>query len=114
MELREYRRRKACAEDDVPVVHSVPSTAAPRKAPGPVESAWLAELADLIAAKAHPGLVATAIALAQLIDDPMGRAQRPAAAQRLQELRREMRKGSTGQESALAAVRALTSKDEAS
>jgi hypothetical protein len=112
--MREYRRRKANGEivTHEATVYATPKTLVPAPTgPGPVESAVKAEIADLIATGARPGLVQVIVALAELLDDPTAKAQKPAAAGKLAELLRELRKGSGVGESRLSLVRSMTSGD---
>lgn len=58
----------------------------PASADGPVVAGIRAEIAGYVGADDHPGLIATALALARILDTPSAIAQHAAAAGRLMEL----------------------------
>ncbi|VBA60492.1 hypothetical protein LAUMK41_04033 [Mycobacterium attenuatum] len=68
-----------------------------------------AELAGNLAAVQRPGLVACAVAMARILDDPQAMPQQPAAAGRLVELLDKLAKGQQRRGGRLAAVQAMTS-----
>jgi hypothetical protein len=112
---RDYQARKAAGEPthsgipaDVWQFHH-PKPAEPEPAVGRVEKGVIAELEGLAQADARPGLTQTVLALARLMDDPKAKNQQPAAAAKLAELLRELRKGMDARKSRLASVRAMTS-----
>lgn len=57
----------------------------------------------------RPGLAATALALARILDNPKAVSTQPAAAAKLSDLLAQLHKGADGRKSKLAAVRAMTS-----
>jgi hypothetical protein len=99
--MSEYRqeRRDKPAEQDIPA----------GQGPGPVELAVREEIAPAV--ESRPGLAATALALAQLLDNPRARNQHPAAAKVLTQLLDELAKvGAPRRRSHLAVVREMTTK----
>jgi hypothetical protein len=83
------------------------SNSAPVSADDSVESGVRAEIADLNAPR--PGLVATAIALAKVMDDPRATSSKPAAAAKLADMLETLRKAGDTKKSKLASVRSMTS-----
>jgi hypothetical protein len=75
---RRYRERRTNGITQTPVVQ-LPQ---PELGAGPVESGVTAEIGGLAAA-ARPGLAATALALARIMDNPRAVNQQPAAARQL-------------------------------
>ena len=72
-----------------------------------VESAVRSEIEALSAPR--PGLVATAIALARVLDDPRATSTKPAAAGKLADMLETLRKAGDPKKSRLASVRSMTS-----
>jgi hypothetical protein len=104
---------------------SVPMGAGLRFIKGAAESAVSSEDADLTprnsvveavsreieALDGHrrPGLAATAIALAAVMDNPKAISSQPAAAAKLSDLLEQIRKSGDGKRSKLASIRSMTS-----
>jgi hypothetical protein len=71
-----------------------------------------AELHGNPTADQRPGLVACALAMARILDNPLAMPQQPAAAGRLVELLDKLRKGQPRRGGKLAAVQAMTPNSE--
>jgi len=82
---REYRDRRRRGLTRPALLTAVMSMEREQAGAGPVELAVETEIAGLAAAQERPGLAATALALARLMDGPAVTAK-PAAAQRLIEI----------------------------
>lgn len=100
--LQEYRSRRMAGEVGAdPVVD--PSVI------GAVESAVRLELVDVVQTGSRPALVATAVALARVLDNPRAMSVQPAAARQLKAILEDLRNGSDVRgRSRLSVVRALT------
>jgi hypothetical protein len=85
LKAREYSQRKAAGQvrprAEVYEIHTPFPNGKPDLEPGPVEAGVQAEIVGV--ADVRPGLAATALALARLLDDPTARNQAPAAAKAL-------------------------------
>lgn len=94
----------------MPLASSEPPVASEAQV-GAVESVSAAvqrEIALLAGAAEKPGMVATALAMAKILDSPVAVAQHPAAAARLVELMAILGKGGRRKRGKLAAVREMT------
>lgn len=76
--------------------------------PGPVEAGVIAEIEGLSTAVRRPGLVAAALSMAQLLDNPLSTPQHPPAAARLQAMLAELRLGVAERKGWLADVRSMS------
>jgi hypothetical protein len=84
----------------------------PAAAPGPVETAVLAEVAGLPAAASRPGLAALALAMGRLLDHPRALSSKPAAARQLARFMDDLRQASAApRRGGLRLVRAMTTPD---
>lgn len=83
-------------------------SSAQQTAANSVYSAVSAEIEGL-GGTPRPGLVATALALARILDNPKAVSTQPAAAAKLSDLLTQLHKGADSRKSRLAAVRAMTS-----
>jgi len=107
LKAREYRDRKRRRLTRPALRTAVMSMES--SGPGPVELAVETELAGLAAAQERPGLAATAVALAKLMDGPAV-TSKLAAAQRLLEILNTLGKGSSVRRRKLAVVKPMTKK----
>lgn len=108
----EYRRRRA-ERSGFASVSSLPASEPEDVEPGG-EGSVLAgvarEIEGLELAELRPGLAATALSLARVLDDPRATNQKPAASKALMEVLSALHKGSDVRRSRLASVRSMTSK----
>jgi len=106
---RNRQRRAAKALKAVPDQDQPESddTEPSEDAAGPVSvvAAVALEVDGLAGVDGKPGLVATALAMAKILDNPVAIAQHPAAAARLMDLMSDLRKGGKKQHGKLAAAR---------
>jgi hypothetical protein len=86
--------------------HGSPAPTDVDPAAGGVEAAVSQEIDGL--GSPRPGLVATALALARILDNPKAVSTQPAAAAKLADILETLRKNSDKRESKLARVRSLT------
>lgn len=104
---RNRQRRAAKALKAVPDQPESDDTEPSEDAAGPVSvvAAVALEVDGLAGVDGKPGLVATALAMAKILDNPVAIAQHPAAAARLMDLMSDLRKGGKKQHGKLAAAR---------
>lgn len=101
---RNRQRRAAKALKAVPDQPESDNTA-PEDAPVGVVDAVQREVDGLAGVDGKPGLVATAVAMAKILDNPVAIAQHPAAAARLMDLLADLHKGGKKERGKLAAAR---------
>lgn len=87
---RRYRQRQR-EQQAAEVVRQLPDR--DDDGPGPTVTAVTVELGRLSGAANRPGLAASALRLAELLDDPTAAPQKPAAARALRELLDELAQG---------------------
>jgi hypothetical protein len=104
---RDYRERRASGQTRPAAVLQTRADLPPSE-PGPVESGVQEEIAG--SAEARPGLAATALALARIMDNPRAVGQQPAAARQLTSLLEKLRSASPARRGGLAVVRTMTRK----
>ena len=104
---RNRQRRAAKALKAVQDQPESDDTEPSEDAAGPVSvvAAVALEVDGLAGVDGKPGLVATALAMAKILDNPVAIAQHPAAAARLMDLMSDLRKGGKKQHGKLAAAR---------
>jgi hypothetical protein len=91
---RDYRERRANGPTPASVV-TIPSAVVSEPAgPGPVESGVQAEISGLAAAELRPGVVAAALALARVLDNPRVASVHPPAVKVLVMVLDTLHKGS--------------------
>jgi hypothetical protein len=106
----EYAQRKAAGQvrPRVQVAEIPPPSPNGPPEPGPVEAAVHEEINGM-AAETRPGLVAIALAMARLLDNPKAVNQQPAAAKVLAAMLEKLRQASApGRRGHLAAVKSMT------
>lgn len=105
---REYQRQWR-AKPSLRPLPSPPADSAPAvpALPGPVAAAVAAQVENMAGAEERPGLVAIALALAAILDNPNAIPQHAAAAHRLMEVLTTLSKSST-RRGRLSMVRGMT------
>lgn len=103
---REYKARRLLGLTE-PGLRALPPVVVPDEGSS-VEAAVLAEVEGLALGSERPALVAVALNLARLLDNPRAFAQAPAAAGKLTMVLDSLRKGGESGRSRLAAVRSMT------
>lgn len=111
-EYQKARRHGVSKVTPITSATEIPTTPKEREV-GAVETGVLGELDGIAMADARPGMKATAIALARVLDNPLTVAQHPSAAHRLTEILTTLRKGAEKKSSRLAAVREMSRPKEA-
>lgn len=125
-EYHKARRRKlaeSVGDPDVPLgaglrllnglADNAPTCENPVSAPSnSVVSAVMEEIQSLSGHK-RPALAASAVALAEVLDNPKATATKPAAAAKLAVLLEQLRKSTDGKKSKLTAIRSMTSANTA-
>jgi hypothetical protein len=104
-----YRRSRKLRAVPEPQASTPRSAEQTLPAPGVVTAAVVAQLADLPAAEARPGIAAIAVRLAELLDNAEATPQHPAAAGRLVELLCQLAKAEPSRRGRLSLVRSMTS-----
>jgi hypothetical protein len=110
---RRYRERRANGEtrphSAAVVVAELPQAEAYQTdTPGPVEATAQQEIGSLAQVQTRPGLVAIALAMARILDNPRARSAQPAAAKVLVAVLDALHKGSTQRRCNLALVKSMT------
>ena len=105
-EYKKMHRQRVAAQR----LGEVPAVAEPgqRHGDGVVVVAVRRELDGLAGVEDRPGMVAVALAMARLLDNPLAVAQHPAAAARLMELFALLGKGGSKRRGKLAVAREMT------